>query len=157
MVAYVHLFSWLQFIYGDRAAPTNPIENRRHMVTLNHSTNLKEDLTALMSYHLTKCTNHGTITTSPSANTLATASTSTDSIPRTVNFSDEPRHQANNENTDAVVIQPNNGSSDNLVQRETTFPINVADFNSASIRFQFFVSIDELYLFANLSPFYLLY
>lgn len=41
---------------------------------------------------------------------------------------------------ETIVIQPSTrGSSANLVQNETTFPTS-SDFNSASLRFQFFVS-----------------
>ncbi len=84
-----------------------------------------------MPFHITKC--------KVNKNNAISPSTSSDSSPKFVNFTEESSSQLPKE--DAIVIQPNRGSSDNLVQSETTFPAN-ADFNSASIRFQFFVSFN---------------
>lgn len=121
---------WLQFIYGDRVGFTNPTENRKHILNLTPDDNLKNNLTKLMPFHTTKCKANKNNTISPS--------TSSDSSPRFVNFTEESSTQLPKE--EAIVIQPSTrGSSANLVQDETTFPAN-SDFNSASLRFQFFVS-----------------
>ncbi|KAH9393368.1 Transmembrane protein 63C [Tyrophagus putrescentiae] len=124
--------TWLQFIYGDRVNLVNLTENRKQL-TITRDENLKNNLVKLMPFHITKC--------KVNKNNAISPSTSSDSSPKFVNFTEESSSQLPKE--DAIVIQPNRGSSDNLVQSETTFPAN-ADFNSASIRFQFFRS-DSIY------------
>lgn len=121
---------------------TNPTENRKQILTFTPDDNLKDNLIKLMPFHITKCKVNKNNTISPS--------TSSDSSPKYVNFTEESSNQLPRPD-EAIVIQPSTrGSSANLVQNETTFPTS-NDFNSASIRFQFFVSINDF------CSFYLIY
>ena len=109
------------------------------MSSLSQPQHLKEDLKALLPLHIAKCKNKPLVSSSTSEPNLSSVlpSPSTDSSSKTVNFSVDANQSINE---DTIIIQPNinRGSSANLVQNETTFPV-AADFNSASIRFQFFV------------------